>query len=193
MKIEYQTMAKNNIFLKYENKLNQKIKKFYEKVNSNMNKTNCSKLYKKIHKQIKNNIRVYQIELNDDFINKINKLNEELNNLQMHQLLYANDENKLQKRQKIHELIDLIKGMKLLRLIYEKELFYNQQAFEIKNRLSKIIMHEDEKFCEYVDFLTKEKITYLHNAFTIIDSKKNENIKFSNEINNTNFYKQFLN
>lgn len=188
-------MTKKNIFLIYKQNKERRIRSFYNKLGNNLTPKKCEILYKKIFAQIKNDIRVFDIPLNIAFHNKIQKLTYELLKLQNYQFSESSKNTireGMERRKQIKKAASLLNGMKTLKVLYEKELFFSQQILDVEEKFINITKSEDSRFSSYLIEIKKKKIAFLHNAFSIYDITKSKNIQFLDNEDPNVFYKQFL-
>lgn len=188
-------MAKKDFFLIYEQKKERKIRIFYNKLGNNLTHKKCEILYRKIFAQIKNDIRVFNIPLNSAFRNKIQKLSQELLNLQNYQFAESSNNSmkeKRERREEIKKAANLLNSMKTLKVLYEKELFFAQQILDVEKKFINITKSENIKFLDYLAEIKKKKVAFLHNAFFIYNITKSKNIPFLDDEDPNIFYKQFL-
>ena len=182
----------------YNHKQIQKITKQYKNLkssvfNSDEERNNAYlKIINLIYKQVKNDIRVMNPPLVSKINQKIESLLAEIDNIEI-AFLQSQDanyeQNKQEKNEKIKNLNLKIDGLKNLKLIYRKELFY----YEIKKVVLARFLYatnveKDDIFNQVLDKLIQDRIDYVHNAFAIYDNENKEIRDLEIDVSHPNFF-----
>ena len=182
----------------YNHKQIQKITKHYKNLKSSVfnsdDERNAAylKIIHLIYKQVKNDIRVMNPPLVTKINQRIEALLAEIDNIEI--AFLQNQENndeqsKLEKNQKIKDLNLKIEGLKNLKLVYRKELFY----YEIKKVVLARFLYatnveKDDVFNAILDQLIQERIDYIHSAFAIYDNENKEIRDLETDVSHPNFF-----
>lgn len=182
----------------YNHKQIQKITKQYKNLkssvfNSDEERNNAYlKIINLIYKQVKNDIRVMNPPLVSKINQKIESLLAEIDNIEI-AFLQSQDanyeQNKQEKNEKIKNLNLKIDGLKNLKLIYRKELFY----YEIKKVVLARFLYatnveKDDIFNQVLDKLIQDRIDYVHSAFAIYDNENKEIRDLEIDVSHPNFF-----
>ena len=182
----------------YNHKQLQKITKQYKllkssEFNSDEERNDAYlKIINLIYKQVKNDIRVMNPPLVSKINQRIEALLAEIDNIEIAFLQdqQSNEEQtKTEKNKKIKDLNQKIEGLKNLKLIYRKELFY----YEIKKVvLARFLfatnVEKDDVFNAVLDKLIQDRIDYVHSAFAICDSENKEIRDLETDVSHPNFF-----
>ena len=182
----------------YNHKQLQKITKQYKLLKSSEfnsdEERNAAylKIINLIYKQVKNDIRVMNPPLVSKINQRIEALLAEIDNIEIAFLQdqQSNEEQtKTEKNKKIKDLNQKIEGLKNLKLIYRKELFY----YEIKKVvLARFLfatnVEKDDVFNAVLDKLIQDRIDYVHSAFAICDSENKEIRDLETDVSHPNFF-----
>ncbi|MBO6095492.1 hypothetical protein J6W32_02365 [bacterium] len=182
----------------YNHKQIQKITKHYKNLKSSVfnsdDERNAAylKIIHLIYKQVKNDIRVMNPPLVTKINQRIEALLAEIDNIEI--AFLQNQENndeqsKLEKNQKIKDLNLKIEGLKNLKLVYRKELFY----YEIKKVVLARFLYatnveKDDVFNAILDQLIQDRIDYIHSAFAIYDNENKEIRDLETDVSHPNFF-----
>lgn len=188
--------SNKNIYLNYNNKLLNKINNFYisltKKSQDHLTDKEYIKLTKLIYCQIKNTITVTDKKIIKFFINSINKLNNNVEQLSIKKDQILKDSKiKEQYEYLIKTLKQNIESLKTLKLIYEKEIFYLQIKKQIYERFVLAVNKEDLNFKKFLDIKFQHKIDYLHNAYELYKRNSKQKIDLTMNVSNNNFFEKF--
>ncbi|MBO6022729.1 hypothetical protein J6P51_01830 [bacterium] len=188
--------SNKNIYLNYNIKLLNKINDFYisltKKCQNHLTDKEYIKLTKLIYCQIKNTITVTDKKIIKFFINSINKLNDNIEQLSIKKDQILKDSKiKEQYEYLIKTLKQNIESLKTLKLIYEKEIFYLQIKKQIYERFVLAVNKEDLNFKKFLDIKFQHKIDYLHNAYELYKRNSKEKIDLKMNVSNNNFFEKF--
>ena len=188
--------SNKNIYLNYNNKLLNKINNFYtsltKKCQNHLTDKEYIKLTKLIYCQIKNTITVTDKKIIKFFINSINKLNNNVEQLSIKKDQILKDSKiKEQYEYLIKTLKQNIESLKTLKLIYEKEIFYLQIKNQIYERFVLAVNKEDLNFKKFLDIKFQHKIDYLHNAYELYKRNSKQKIDLTMNVSNSNFFEKF--
>ncbi|MBO6022177.1 hypothetical protein J6P68_05140 [bacterium] len=188
--------SNKNIYLNYNIKLLNKINNFYisltKKCQNHLTDKEYIKLTKLIYCQIKNTITVTDKKIIKFFINSINKLNDNIEQLSIKKDQILKDSKiKEQYEYLIKTLKQNIESLKTLKLIYEKEIFYLQIKKQIYERFVLAVNKEDLNFKKFLDIKFQHKIDYLHNAYELYKRNSKEKIDLTMNVSNNNFFEKF--
>lgn len=188
--------SNKNIYLNYNNKLLNKINNFYtsltKKCQNHLTDKEYIKLTKLIYCQIKNTITVTDKKIIKFFINSINKLNNNVEQLSIKKDQILKDSKiKEQYEYLIKTLKQNIESLKTLKLIYEKEIFYLQIKKQIYERFVLAVNKEDLNFKKFLDIKFQHKIDYLHNAYELYKRNSKQKIDLTMNVSNNNFFEKF--
>ena len=188
--------SNKNIYLNYNKKLLNKINNFYisltQKYENHLTDKEYIKLTKLIYCQIKNTITVTDKKIIKFFINSINKLNNNVEQLSIKKDQILKDSKiKEQYGYLIKTLKQNIESLKTLKLIYEKEIFYLQIKKQIYERFVLAVNKEDLNFKKFLDIKFQHKIDYLHNAFELYKRNSKQKIDLTMNVSNNNFFEKF--
>ena len=188
--------SNKNIYLNYNNKLLNKINNFYtsstKKYQNHLTDKEYIKLTKLIYCQIKNTITVTDKKIIKFFINSINKLNNNVEQLSIKKDQILKDSKiKEQYEYLIKTLKQNIESLKTLKLIYEKEIFYLQIKKQIYERFVLAVNKEDLNFKKFLDIKFQHKIDYLHNAYELYKRNSKQKIDLTMNVSNNNFFEKF--
>ncbi|MBQ5492385.1 MAG: hypothetical protein IIT78_00720 [Mycoplasmataceae bacterium] len=188
--------SNKNIYLNYNKKLLNKINNFYisltQKYENHLTDKEYIKLTKLIYCQIKNTITVTDKKIIKFFINSINKLNNNVEQLSIKKDQILKDSKiKEQYEYLIKTLKQNIESLKTLKLIYEKEIFYLQIKKQIYERFVLAVDKEDLNFKKFLDIKFQHKIDYLHNAYELYKRNSKQKIDLTMNVSNNNFFEKF--
>ncbi|MBO6042754.1 hypothetical protein J6P52_06485 [bacterium] len=188
--------SNKNIYLNYNIKLLNKINDFYisltKKCQNHLTDKEYIKLTKLIYCQIKNTITVTDKKIIKFFINSINKLNDNIEQLSVKKDQILKDSKiKEQYEYLIKTLKQNIESLKTLKVIYEKEIFYLQIKKQIYERFVLAVNKEDLNFKKFLDIKFQHKIDYLHNAYELYKRNSKEKIDLTMNVSNNNFFEKF--
>lgn len=188
--------SNKNIYLNYNIKLLNKVNNFYisltKKCQNHLTDKEYIKLTKLIYCQIKNIITVTDKKIIKFFINSINKLNDNIEQLSIKKDQILKDSKiKEQYEYLIKTLKQNIESLKTLKLIYEKEIFYLQIKKQIYERFVLAVNKEDLNFKKFLDIKFQHKIDYLHNAYELYKRNSKEKIDLTMNVSNNNFFEKF--
>ncbi|MBO7044513.1 hypothetical protein J6W34_08530 [bacterium] len=188
--------SNKNIYLNYNIKLLNKVNNFYisltKKCQNHLTDKEYIKLTKLIYCQIKNTITVTDKKIIKFFINSINKLNDNIEQLSIKKDQILKDSKiKEQYEYLIKTLKQNIESLKTLKLIYEKEIFYLQIKKQIYERFVLAVNKEDLNFKKFLDIKFQHKIDYLHNAYELYKRNSKEKIDLKMNVSNNNFFEKF--
>ena len=188
--------SNKNIYLNYNIKLLNKINNFYisltKKHQNHLTDKEYIKLTKLIYCQIKNTITVTDKKIIKFFVNSINKLNDNIEQLSIKKDQILKDSKiKEQYEYLIKTLKQNIESLKTLKLIYEKEIFYLQIKKQIYERFVLAVNKEDLNFKKFLDIKFQHKIDYLHNAFELYKRNSKQKIDLTMNVSNNNFFEKF--
>ena len=188
--------SNKNIYLNYNNKLLNKINNFYisltKKCQDHLTDKEYIKLTKLIYCQIKNTITVTDKKIIKFFINSINKLNNNVEQLSIKKDQILKDSKiKEQYEYLIKTLKQNIESLKTLKLIYEKEIFYLQIKKQIYERFVLAVNKEDLNYKKFLDIKFQHKIDYLHNAYELYKRNSKQKIDLTMNVSNNNFFEKF--
>ncbi|MBO6072519.1 hypothetical protein J6P59_02565 [bacterium] len=188
--------SNKNIYLNYNIKLLNKVNNFYisltQKCQNHLTDKEYIKLTKLIYCQIKNTITVTDKKIIKFFINSINKLNDNIEQLSIKKDQILKDSKiKEQYEYLIKTLKQNIESLKTLKLIYEKEIFYLQIKKQIYERFVLAVNKEDLNFKKFLDIKFQHKIDYLHNAYELYKRNSKQKIDLTMNVSNNNFFEKF--
>ena len=188
--------SNKNIYLNYNIKLLNKVNNFYisltKKCQNHLTDKEYIKLTKLIYCQIKNIITVTDKKIIKFFINSINKLNDNIEQLSIKKDQILKDSKiKEQYEYLIKTLKQNIESLKTLKLIYEKEIFYLQIKKQIYERFVLAVNKEDLNFKKFLDIKFQHKIDYLHNAYELYKRNSKQKIDLTMNVSNNNFFEKF--
>ncbi|MBQ5543788.1 MAG: hypothetical protein IIT97_02500 [Mycoplasmataceae bacterium] len=188
--------SSKNIYLNYNKKLLNKINNFYisltQKYENHLTDKEYIKLTKLIYCQIKNTITVTDKKIIKFFINSINKLNNNVEQLSIKKDQILKDSKiKEQYEYLIKTLKQNIESLKTLKLIYEKEIFYLQIKKQIYERFVLAVDKEDLNFKKFLDIKFQHKIDYLHNAYELYKRNSKQKVDLTMNVSNKNFFEKF--
>lgn len=188
--------SNKNIYLNYNKKLLNKINNFYisltQKYENHLTDKEYIKLTKLIYCQIKNTITVTDKKIIKFFINSINKLNNNVEQLSIKKDQILKDSKiKGQYEYLIKTLKQNIESLKTLKLIYEKEIFYLQIKKQIYERFVLAVNKEDLNFKKFLDIKFQHKIDYLHNAYELYKRNSKQKVDLTMNVSNSNFFEKF--
>ena len=188
--------SNKNIYLNYNIKLLNKINNVYisltKKHQDHLTDKEYIKLTKLIYCQIKNTITVTDKKIIKFFINSINKLNNNIEQLSIKKDQILKDSKiKEQYEYLIKTLKQNIESLKTLKLIYEKEIFYLQIKKQIYERFVLAVNKEDLNFKKFLDIKFQHKIDYLHNAYELYKRNSKQKIDLTMNVSNNNFFEKF--
>lgn len=188
--------SNKNIYLNYNIKLLNKINNFYisltKKYQNHLTDKEYIKLTKLIYCQIKNTITVTDKKIIKFFINSINKLNNNIEQLSIKKDQILKDSKiKEQYEYLIKTLKQNIESLKTLKLIYEKEIFYLQIKKQIYERFVLAVNKEDLNFKKFLDIKFQHKIDYLHNAYELYKRNSKQKVDLTMNVSNSNFFEKF--
>lgn len=188
--------SNKNIYLNYNNKLLNKINNFYisltKKSQDHLTDKEYIKLTKLIYCQIKNTITITDKKIIKFFINSINKLNNNVEQLSIKKDQILKDSKiKEQYEYLIKTLKQNIESLKTLKLIYEKEIFYLQIKKQIYERFVLAVNKEDLNFKKFLDIKFQHKIDYLHNAYELYKRNSKQKVDLTMNVSNNNFFEKF--
>ena len=188
--------SSKNIYLNYNKKLLNKINNFYisltQKYENHLTDKEYIKLTKLIYCQIKNTITVTDKKIIKFFINSINKLNNNVEQLSIKKDQILKDSKiKEQYEYLIKTLKQNIESLKTLKLIYEKEIFYLQIKKQIYERFVLAVDKEDLNFKKFLDIKFQHKIDYLHNAYELYKRNSKQKVDLTMNVSNNNFFEKF--
>ncbi|MBO6095606.1 hypothetical protein J6P11_06515 [bacterium] len=188
--------SNKNIYLNYNIKLLNKVNNFYisltKKCQNHLTDKEYIKLTKLIYCQIKNTITVTDKKIIKFFINSINKLNDNIEQLSIKKDQILKDSKiKEQYEYLIKTLKQNIESLKTLKLIYEKEIFYLQIKKQIYERFVLAVNKEDLNFKKFLDIKFQHKIDYLHNAYELYKRNSKQKIDLTMNVSNNNFFEKF--
>lgn len=188
--------SNKNIYLNYNNKLLNKINNFYisltKKCQDHLTDKEYIKLTKLIYCQIKNTITITDKKIIKFFINSINKLNNNVEQLSIKKDQILKDSKiKEQYEYLIKTLKQNIESLKTLKLIYEKEIFYLQIKKQIYERFVLAVNKEDLNFKKFLDIKFQHKIDYLHNAYELYKRNSKQKVDLTMNVSNNNFFEKF--
>lgn len=182
----------------YNHKQIQKITKQYKNLKSSVFNSDDErdaaylKIISLIYKQVKDDIRVMNPPLVSKINQRIEALLAEIDNIEIAFLQNQesnNEQTKFDKNQKVKDLNLKIEGLKNLKLVYRKELFY----YEIKKVVLARFLYatnveKDDVFNAVLDKLIQDRIDYIHSAFAIYDNQNKEIRDLETDVSHPNFF-----